>query len=44
MTEAYVYFDACTGHGILDPAGMRQLTTADCKPLFTTPPDRTVGG
>ena len=38
VTEAYVFFDACTGHGILDPAGMRQLTTADCKPLFTTPP------
>ena len=38
VTEAYVYFDACTGHGILDPAGMHQLTTADCKPLFTAPP------
>lgn len=38
VIETYVYFDACTGHGILDPAGMHQLTTADCKPLFTTPP------
>ena len=38
VTEGYVYFDACVGHGVLEPGDMHELTKEDCSPLFATPP------
>lgn len=36
--EAYVYYDHCFGNGVFDSSGSRQLTQANCEPLFTDPP------
>lgn len=38
LAEAYVYYDWCFGNGIVDSAGKRRLTKANCAPLFTEPP------
>jgi hypothetical protein len=40
LAEAYVYYDSCFGNGIFDSAGARQLTRANCRPLFARPPIR----
>ena len=36
--EAYVYYDHCFGNGIVDSARTRQLTQANCEPLFAEQP------
>lgn len=36
--SAYVYYDVCAGHGIYDADSVKQLTAADCLPLFAEPP------
>lgn len=38
LAEAYVYYDWCFGNGIVDSDGSRQLTFANCHPLFARPP------
>ena len=38
LAEAYVYYDWCFGNGIIDTAGKRRLTKANCAPLFAKPP------
>ena len=38
IAEAYVYYDWCFGNGIFDSQGARQLTRANCSPLFAKPP------
>lgn len=36
--EAFVYYDWCFGNGVVDSASKRQLTQANCAPLFAEPP------
>lgn len=36
--DAYVYYDWCFGNGVVTPDGTKQLTTADCRPLFGEDP------
>lgn len=38
LAEAYVYYDWCFGNGIIDSKDRRQLTRANCGPLFAKPP------
>ena len=38
LAEAYVYYDWCFGNGIFDSETTRQLTEANCAPLFAKPP------
>ncbi|MFI7066027.1 hypothetical protein ACIBL3_33850 [Kribbella sp. NPDC050124] len=38
LAEAYVYYDWCFGNGIVGADGKRQLTRANCAPLFAQPP------
>lgn len=38
LAEAYVYYDWCFGNGIVDADGKRQLTQANCAPLFVQAP------
>jgi len=35
---AYVYYDSCVDNGIYDADSVKQLTAADCRPLFAEPP------
>jgi hypothetical protein len=44
LAEAYVYYDWCFGNGIIDAEHRRQLTRADCAPLFSIPPIGFWGG
>jgi hypothetical protein len=37
LTDAYVYTDWCFGNGIATSAGVRTLTEAACRPVFSRP-------
>lgn len=38
--DSFVYVDSCVGNGIDDGRSVRQITAADCRPLYAQPPIR----